>query len=86
MFDYYRYTKTLWDLMLPSDLFVYSEGGSIYGEIYSDSAAFDGGTHEPEPREIYYLRMRDLSKLEELSDEEYDALREEASLVWKGVN
>lgn len=83
---YYRYTKTLWDLMLPSDLFAHSESASNYGEIYDDSAAFDGGAHEPERREIYYLQVRDLDSLDELSDKEYDALRQKASLIWSGVN
>ena len=83
---YYRYTKTLWDLMLPGDLFVHSESASNYGEIYDDSAAFAGGVHEPERREIYYLQVRDLDALDELSDKEYDALRQKASLIWSGVN
>ena len=83
---YYRYTKTLWDLMLPSDLFAQSESASNYGEIYGDSAAFDGGVHEPEQREIYYLQVRNLDALDELSDKEYDALRQKASLIWSGVN
>lgn len=83
---YYRYSKTLWNLMFPSDLLAYSEGGSNYGEIYSDSAALTGGVHKPELREIYYLPMRNLGALDKLSDEKYDAFREKASLVWSGVN
>lgn len=68
------------------DWLAYHESASNYGEIYSDSAALEGGAHEPEWREIYYLPMRDLSELDEFSDEEFDALREEASLIWSGVN
>ena len=72
--------------MLPSDLFAQSESASNYGEIYGDSAAFNGGVHEPEQREIYYLQVRNLDALDELSDKEYDALRQKAALIWSGVN
>lgn len=83
---YYRYTKSLWDLMLPSDMFAYSESASNYGEIYSDSTALEGEPHVSEMREIYYLPMRNLAALDKLSDEEYDALKENASLIWSGMN
>ena len=36
-------------------------------------------------REIYYLPMRNMDRLGRLSDEEFDALREKATLVWSGV-
>lgn len=36
-------------------------------------------------REIYYLPMRNLDKLNRLSDEEFDAQKEAARLVWSGV-
>lgn len=83
---YYRYTKSLWDLMLPSDIFAHSESASNYGEIYSDSPALDGESHVLEMREIYYLPIRNLAALDKLTDEEYDALRENASLIWSGRN
>jgi len=36
--------------------------------------------------EIYYLPVRNLDRLEKLSDEEFDMQKEKGTLVWKGVN
>ncbi len=81
---YYRYTKTLWD-----SLFLHLgalESGSSYGtDIYDDSyMSQDFGT-DPQMKEIYYLPVKDLDKIDRLSDQEYDAQRENAILVWSGV-
>lgn len=82
---YYCYTKTLWDsLFYDSDLAGYTQSGSNYGkEIYGDS--YESPDYLPQMREIYYLPLKNLSRLDSLSDEEFDAWREEADLIWKGV-
>lgn len=82
---YYCYTKTLWDsLFTDPDLLGYSESGSSYGsELYGDS--YESSYHEPQMKEIYYLPIRNLYKIDELSDEEFDRLREGGQLIWSGV-
>jgi hypothetical protein len=54
-------------------------GSQIYGESYGRA------DYEPQMIEIYYLRVRDLSRIDRLSDEEFDAQRVNAALVWSGV-
>lgn len=39
----------------------------------------------PQIKEIYYLPVKDLDKIDQLSDQEYDAQRENAVLVWSGI-
>lgn len=82
---YYCYTKTLWNsLFIDSDLMNYSESGSSYGsELYEDS--YESGEYKPQMKEIYYLPIRNLEKIDELSDEEFDKLREKCDLIWHGV-
>lgn len=82
---YYCYTKTLWNSMfIDSDLLGYSESGSSYGsELYEDN--YDSEDYEPQMKEIYYLPMRNLYKIRELPDEEFDKLREQCDLIWSGV-
>lgn len=81
---YYRYTKTLWD-----SLFLHLgalESGSSYGtDIYGDSYMSEDSGADPQLKEIYYLPVKDLDKIDSLSDQEYDAQRENATLVWSGV-
>lgn len=83
---YYRYAKTLWtSLFFDSDLADYSESGSstgtdIYGERYQTA------DYKPQMIEIYYLPVRNLNRLDKLSDEEYDKQKEKGTLVWSGVN
>lgn len=80
---YYCYTKTLWDSLVDrEEKEEYSEGLSRYDIYGEDYAAPD---YEPKMREIYYLPEKNLLTLEELSDEEFDALRGGAVLVWSGV-
>lgn len=82
---YYCYTKTLWDSLLYDDDFSNQrESGRSFGsDIYGDN--YKSADYEPQMREIYYLPVRNLHKIEELSDEEFDGLREKGSLVWSGV-
>ena len=84
---YYCYYKTLWNsLFFDGDLVDYSEGGwatgdSIYGENYPSA------DYEPQMKtvEIYYLPMRNLYKLQTLLEDEFDSLKEKATLVWSGT-
>ncbi len=81
---YYRYTRTLWDsifIKLGS-----RESGSSYGtDIYGDSYESADFGSDPQKKEIYYLPVKDLDKIDRLSDQEYDAQKKNAVLVWSGV-
>ena len=46
---------------------------------------FQSKDYEPQMIEVYYLRQKNLHKLEELSDEEYDNLREKSDLIFSGM-
>ncbi len=83
---YYCYAKTLWtSLFFDSDLATYSESGSSTGsDIYGDS--YQSTDYKPQMIEIYYLPVRNLHKLENFTDEEFDGLKEKGTLVWSGVN
>ncbi|MBE5981558.1 MAG: hypothetical protein E7249_20885 [Paenibacillaceae bacterium] len=83
---YYCYAKTLWtSLLFDSDLAAYSESGSSTGsDIYGDG--YETVDYKPQMIEIYYLPVRNLNRLEKLSDEEFDMQKEKGTLVWKGVN
>lgn len=82
---YFCYSKTLWDsLFIDGDLTGYSESGSFYGtDEYGDS--FYSIDYEPQMREIYYLPIRNLHEIDNLSDEDFDNLKEKADLIWSGV-
>ena len=82
---YYCYTKSLWDsLFVDRDLQEYSEAGrSTGGDIYGDK--YQNMNYEPQMVEVYYLPRRNLYKIENLSDAEYDKLREKCDLIWSGV-
>lgn len=77
---YYRYAKSLWNVILPDDFWGYNESGWVYDA----DGAFKGNDYEPKIQEIYYLPIRDLGTLDELPDDEFDALKEKASLIWSG--
>lgn len=82
---YYCYTKTMWNNLFPNDgSFVNSliSEGDVFEETFYRNANTD---YQPKFREIYYLPMGNMNKLESLSDEEFDAQREKAALVWSGV-
>lgn len=82
---YYCYYKTLWDSWFyDADLSEESESSSNYGSnIYGDG--FQNIDYQPQIREIYYLPIRNIHEIENLSDEEFDKLKESAYLIWKGV-
>lgn len=82
---YYRYTKTPWvSLFFDYDLTDFGESGQSTGtNIYGDS--FQSADYEPQMIEIYYLPVKDLLRLYDLSDEDYDAQRENGALIWSGV-
>ena len=82
---YYCYTKTMWNNLFPND-------GSFMNPLISNGDVFEETFHrnanagyQPKAREIYYLPMGNMNKLERLSDEEFDAQKEDAVLVWSGV-
>lgn len=79
---YYCYTKTLWNKIFfneNEDLSTQVTTGDIYGDsLYHEN-------YEPQMREIYYLPSRNMNTLEKLSDEEFDAQRENAVLIWDGM-
>lgn len=83
---YYYYSKTLWNsLFVDPDLQEYSESGMSTGtDLYGDS--FQTLNYAPQMVEIYYLPVKGIyDKMEHLSDEEYDQLRENRMLVWSGM-
>lgn len=56
--------------------------GAVYETDFFQKASID---YQPEMREIYYLPLGNMNRLDRLSDEEFDMQKEEAVLVWKGV-
>lgn len=81
---YLCYYKTPWGVWFHGDLSEGSESFFWFGELYDESAGED---YEPCVKEVYYLpggELRDYEKIEELSDEAFDALREKAELIWSG--
>ena len=82
---YYRYTKTPWNsLFIDYDLTDYTSSAWWSGtDIYGDS--YGSVDYEPQMIEIYYLPVRELSRLNNLSDEDFDALRENGALIWSGL-
>lgn len=80
---YYCYTRTLWNSLL-EDSFIGStvREGEVFEENFYRNPHAD---YQPVEREIYYLPMGNMDRLDRLSDEEFDAKKEEAELVWSGV-
>lgn len=82
---YYCYTRSLWN-----SLFHPGENGFVNssintGEIYETKLFRQPlEDYEPQMREIYYLPLGNMNRIGLLSDEEFDALREDAVLVWSG--
>lgn len=82
---YYCYTRTLWNSMFPAgssfaDQSVVKDG--IYGSDFSRDVGME---YQQEKTEVYYLPIRNLNRLDGLSDEEFDAQKKDAVLVWSGV-
>nr|WP_144364376.1 hypothetical protein [Lacrimispora amygdalina] len=82
---YYCYTKTLWNsLFVDSDLQEYSEGGRSTGtDMYGEH--FQSIAYKPQMIEVYYLPQKNLHELENLSDVEYDNLKEKSDLIFSGM-
>ncbi len=85
---YFCYYKTIWSSIFHGDFSTYRESFiRIDHDIYDQNFDPDTGYH-PTKREIYYLPSRELidaDKIYEMSDEEFDALKEQAGLIWSGV-
>ncbi|MCI9340235.1 MAG: hypothetical protein HFG94_06185, partial [Dorea sp.] len=82
---YYCYTRTLWNNLFFDDsgsMNPLISEGDVFEETFYRNANPD---YQPKTREIYYLPTVNMNKLERLSDEEFDAQREDAALVWRGV-
>lgn len=83
---YYCHKKTLWDILFfLEDLAWYSESGNFYGTDLYGEDFYEKEDAEPLMLEIYYLPVQNLHKFEELTDEEFDAQKERASLIWSGI-
>lgn len=81
---YFCSTKSLWDILFFKDNGHPGNGWITTGMIYDGTASFREN-YEPEMKEIYYLLMKNMDRLNKLSDEEFDAQREKATLIWSGV-
>ncbi len=85
---YFCYYKTIWSSIFHGDFSTYREN-FIHVDNSSYDQNFDPATgYHPSKREIYYLPSRELidaDKIYEMSDEEFDALKEQAGLIWSGV-
>lgn len=82
---YYCYTRTLWNSLFPdqdSFLNLSVSEGNVFEENFYRNPNTD---YQPMQREIYYLPMSGLNRLDSLSDEEFDAQKKHAKLVWSGV-
>jgi hypothetical protein len=82
---YFRLTKTPWvSLFFDFDLTEYGSSGWWYGTMtYGDK--FQSLDYEPQMIEVYYLPVRNLLRLERLSDAEYDAQRFNGTFIWNGI-
>lgn len=82
---YYCYTWTLWNSLFPdqnSFMGAQISEGEIYEEYFSRNA---NAEYQPLEREVYYLPMGNMDRLDNLTDEAFDAQRAQAQLVWSGV-
>ena len=79
---YFNYSKTLFaSLFMDSDFTDYVPSGYYFGR---ESGEKFNGTPENLMSEVYYIKKVDLSKLDKLSDEEYDKLHENLEPIWCG--
>lgn len=76
---YHCYTRTLWDRLFPARLDRMTSTGDIYGQRLWTAE------YTPIWTEIYYLPT-DYRRMEQLSDAAFDALKEDAVLIWEGMN
>lgn len=83
---YYCYSKTLWGSIFHGDFAPYRESLTASGITQSATDSDDPEQCKPRMTEVYYLPIRNLAdKLDGLSDEAYDAMREHGSLIWSGM-
>ena len=83
---YYCYTRSLWNSLFHPGMNGYIDSSVYRGAIYENTFFRESlEKYEPMMREIYYLPMGNMNRLAGLTDEEFDALREDAVLVWSGV-
>lgn len=83
---YYCYTRSLWNSLFHPGVNGYVDSSVYRGAIYEKNFFRESlEKYEPMMREIYYLPMGNMNRLSGLTDEEFDALKEDAVLVWSGV-
>lgn len=83
---YYCYTRSLWNNLFRPGKNGFMDSSVYRGAIYEKNFFRESlEKYEPLMREIYYLPMGNMNRLNRLSDEEFDAQREDAVLVWSGV-
>lgn len=83
---YYCYSKTLWGSIFHGDFAPYSESLTAIGLAQTAVDLDEPDERKPRMTEVYYLPIRNLpEKLDRLSDEEFDAMREHGSLIWSGM-
>lgn len=78
---YYRYSESLWDVLFADPSL---KTGGLYMTINANG--FNRADFEPQMREIYYLPVKDLNKLEKFPDGEFDGLREQGTLILSGIS
>lgn len=82
---YYCYTRSLWNSLLHPGNNGFVDSSIYAGAIYETNFFRQSlENYEPRMREIYYLPMGNMNRLGRLSDEEFDAQKENAVLVWSG--
>lgn len=79
---YYCVTKTLWDALFSKED-PYEGNWHVQGGIYDNQIY--RANYQPQRTEIYYLESSGLQRLKKLSDQEFDAQKERALLIWSGV-
>lgn len=83
---YYCYTRSLWNSLFHPGMNGYTDSSVYQGSIYEKNFFRESlEKYDPMMREIYYLPMGNMNRLAGLADEDFDALREDAVLVWSGV-
>lgn len=81
---YYCYNQTLWDRLFFD---IFNKGYHVKGNNcnYIYGSDYQSTDYKPQKREIYYLPMSNMKRLEKLSDSEFDVQKEDATLVWEGT-
>lgn len=83
---YYCYTRSLWNNLFSPGTNGYVDTSVHAGAIYETNFFRESlDSYQSRRREIYYLPMGNMNRLDRLSDEEFDALKMDAIPVWSGV-